>query len=138
MKIIETKNIEDLERFLAAAGGSLSSFRYFESRPHTIINQQMVTLLGYENGSPIAYGHLEKEGDKVWLGICVADDNRGKGYGKKVMDELIRLSIEKDVETIHLSVYADNLPAIKMYEKYGFKANGEGKNGSVLFYRRDR
>lgn len=59
----------------------------------------------------------------------IKDDSRGMGYGKKLLDLVINLIKEKyvDVQFIYLSVFLDNIPAIKLYERFGFKQFGETK-----------
>jgi ribosomal protein S18 acetylase RimI-like enzyme len=122
---IERINKEDyqlLETFLASCGSSLDTFRYFRSRPLSVIQNHLTTLLAIDEAQvPIAYGHLDPEDGMVWLGICVSDKNQGKGYGnlmmRAIMDEALRLKISE----INLTVDKVNLQAAHLYEKYGFK-----------------
>jgi len=46
---------------------------------------------------------------------------RGKGVNKLVVDELRQWSVSKGLNEIRLTVYEDNIAAIKAYEKVGFK-----------------
>ncbi len=56
--------------------------------------------------------------------IVVKGDYRGKGIGTKLLDALTILAIEKyKIELLHLEVYANN-PAIRLYERAGFKRYG--------------
>ena len=48
-------------------------------------------------------------------------DFRGKGINSKILEVLKQWSEEKGLSEIRLTVYDENLPAIKAYEKYGFK-----------------
>lgn len=48
-------------------------------------------------------------------------DQRGKGVNKAIVDALIEWSKSKGIHEIRLTVYNDNLPAIRAYEKVGFK-----------------
>ncbi|WP_300379992.1 GNAT family N-acetyltransferase, partial [Clostridium sp.] len=43
------------------------------------------------------------------------------GVGKALIDFSIKCSIKTDVRSIRLDVYEGNIPAIKLYEKCGFK-----------------
>ncbi|MBZ9623745.1 GNAT family N-acetyltransferase [Clostridium sp. FP2] len=43
------------------------------------------------------------------------------GVGKALMDFSIEHSIESQAKSIRLDVYEDNIPAIRLYEKCGFK-----------------
>lgn len=46
---------------------------------------------------------------------------RGKGVNKLIVDELRKWSASKGLQEIRLTVYDDNIAAIKAYEKVGFK-----------------
>lgn len=75
------------------------------------------------------YGLFLNEGEfgRVWLDrIMIGDKYQGKGYGKASVKLLIkRLYKEYGHRKIYLSVYDDNINAIQLYERIGFKFNGE-------------
>lgn len=70
--------------------------------------------------------------------IAVSPESRRCGLGGKILQLLIDISSEKNMESINLEVRASNIPAIKLYEKYGFIKNGlrkryyKGKEDAVL------
>jgi ribosomal protein S18 acetylase RimI-like enzyme len=116
-------NIQALDEFLDTAGSNtFQSFRYFNSRPRDIIKNHLSSYLLYEEASktPIGYGHLDPEGDKVWLGIAIRESCQGKGYGKLIMQRLINDAMILKVDYIHLTVDKNNLNAVKLYESFGF------------------
>ena len=97
-----------------------SSFRYFESRTIECIKNHITTLIITDDDeSIIGYGHLDYD-SYVWLGICVLDHYKGKGYGKKIMDFLIDQAEIKKINDIYLTVDNNNYIAKKLYMKYGF------------------
>ena len=55
------------------------------------------------------------------LGILVGNDYRLKGIGSQLMGSLIKHAEENSVGKIWLTVFADNEPAINLYQKHGFK-----------------
>ncbi|MBO0322606.1 GNAT family N-acetyltransferase [Muricauda sp. CAU 1633] len=58
----------------------------------------------------------------AYLGFMYTDPAyRGKGINALIVDELKKWSHENGFQEIRLTVYSDNLPAIKAYEKVGFK-----------------
>lgn len=62
------------------------------------------------------------------LGIAVHQGWRGRGLGKALMRGLIDWAKkDKLVEKIELLVRASNKPAIKLYEKFGFREEGRFK-----------
>ena len=66
------------------------------------------------------------------LGMGLLDGYRGKSYGTKLMDMAIKASKKAGVERIELEVYANNIPAIRLYEKKGFKHEGVKKKARKL------
>ena len=120
IQVIKPGDEQLLQQFLAGAGGSLQSFRYFNSRPLSVIGNHVVTAILLHNNSAVGYGHLDKDGDKVWLGIAVAEDFKGQGLGNKIMAFLIAQAKKNKLPRIYLTVDAANINAIKLYEKFGF------------------
>jgi ribosomal protein S18 acetylase RimI-like enzyme len=134
LEVRTTKDHNEVSRFLAGAGDSLSSFRYFDKRPVEQIKSHIVTLLGYLGDEPVAYGHLEEENRVVWLGVCVSQAHKGKGFGSSIVDELISSASSKGVREIRLSVDSSNAVAKKLYESRGFENLSD--NGVTTFYER--
>ncbi|GLU42471.1 GNAT family N-acetyltransferase [Allomuricauda sp. NBRC 101325] len=65
--------------------------------------------------------YLDHE-DYAYLGFMFTDVvYRGKGINAQVIDFLKIWAEAKGLNEIRLTVYNDNLPAIKAYEKVGFK-----------------
>jgi ribosomal protein S18 acetylase RimI-like enzyme len=55
------------------------------------------------------------------IGIAVADEQQGRGLGKKLMQALIQKAEEKQLSELILRIYSDNDHAIAMYHNFGFK-----------------
>ncbi len=67
--------------------------------------------------------YLDHE-DYAYLGFMyTTPDYRGKGIIQKVIDILKEWAKEQGLNEIRLTVYQDNLPAIRAYEKSGFKSH---------------
>jgi len=94
-------------------------FRYFNSRDISIINNHVLTLITLENNNPIAYGHIDFE-KYYWLGICVLEKYHHKGYGTELMKKMIEYADTNSLE-LRLSVDINNLDAIRLYKRFGFK-----------------
>jgi RimJ/RimL family protein N-acetyltransferase len=128
-----------LEQFIADAGTSLKSFRYFQKRPLEVIKNHLCTFLLLDEGKPVAYGHLDvsdeatiaakcgsnevipKTEKTIWLGVAVVEKYVGLGLGAMMMNQLISFAKLNKVKEIKLSVDNDNTSAISLYEKLGFK-----------------
>ncbi len=58
--------------------------------------------------------------------ICVSPKYQGKGFGKLILQNLIRLAKEKKADGLHFHVAILNKVAIKMYLSCGFENCGQG------------
>ena len=56
--------------------------------------------------------------------IVVKKSCRGKGIGGEMLETLIDLCSDMNLKTFTLEVNVENTPAIKLYEKFGFKNLG--------------
>lgn len=121
LKHITTRDINSLKTFLNTAGSSLKSFRYFDKRNFSVLNNHIVTYLLFHKQEPVGYGHLDKENNKVWLGISIVESKQGMGFGNILMTNLLEAAITKNISAIYLSVDGDNHKAIQLYEKFGFR-----------------
>lgn len=65
----------------------------------------------------------QKSGHIGDFGIMLDKDFRHQGFGYKLSQSLINMGKEKldGLDLIQLGVFAENKPAIKLYEKLGFK-----------------
>jgi ribosomal protein S18 acetylase RimI-like enzyme len=135
LKILAKTDTELVKAFVENAGNSTETFRYFNKRPFEIIQQHVVTIVALYNNQPIAYGHLDKDGDTIWLGIAIAEAFRGKGLGKVVMQELVNQADARQIATVALSVDKANVNAIHLYQKFQFEHQGE-LNETVLLMKR--
>ena len=116
--LINESNIHLLKKFIA--NEKSESFRYYRNRSTDVIKNHILTLiLTGENQNIIGYGHLDLE-ERVWLGICICEEFRRKGFGKTVMNYLIEYAKEKDIGDIYLTVDRNNTVAKALYEKYDF------------------
>ena len=113
-----------LQDFLDSAGASLVGFRYYNSRDFDVIKNHIFSFLLYDGEKCVGYGHLDREKEKVWLGICVRETCTGLGYGDIIMKKLISLHSG----TISLTVDSTNKAAINLYKKYNFEISSERRN----------
>ena len=85
-----------------------------------------VTLLAKIDGKIVGIASATKdtgrERENVGIGISIRKGYRGKGYGKKLLTEIIVKAKKKlKPKNIYLYVYAPNKVAISLYKKLGFK-----------------
>lgn len=78
-------------------------------------------LLGYIGANNIC--------DEVYItNVAVSENSRGKGYGKRLVNHLIKQCESENALFVTLEVRKSNENAIALYEKCGFKKVGERKN----------
>ena len=75
--------------------------------------------------------HIETAGrrrDVASFGMAVHDEFAGRGVGSALIAAMIDLAENwLGIRRIELTVYADNEPAIHLYEKFGFVREGIGR-----------
>jgi ribosomal protein S18 acetylase RimI-like enzyme len=93
------------------------------SNPHNFI--------AIENGIPLGtMGALisDESGNKIAtiIGVFVARDARGKGIGTRLLRAVLdKIKQDPTIRTVKLSVNKDQIPAVNLYKKFGFKITGE-------------
>ncbi len=86
---------------------------------------ELIMILRAQDGQIVGYAFLKRHPTEktTWgFGIGLHKDYRGRGLGGKLMRELFETGKrELGLERIELSVDANNTPAVKLYEKFGFR-----------------
>ena len=132
IKKIKKHETKDLKRFISNCGKSKETFSYFEKRNLKVLENHVLTLLLFKNNEPVGYGHLDKEKETIWLGICIIEKELKKGYGKIIMKELLSFA-DKNKINLNLSVFKTNIAAYKLYQKFGFKIVKKDENNIYMF-----
>lgn len=130
LKVYRALRLEALtnhpEAFLTSAEG-------FAERSDDEIRQMLESLAVF--GAETADGELVglnaffrndglKERHRGWMvQVYVAPDHRGTGLSKALCEHLIEYA-RRHVLQVHLGVWAENVPAIKLYERLGFSVYG--------------
>ena len=109
-------DIEDLKHIIKENVLGNKTFRYFDKREFSCLDNHLLTNLYYVENDCVGYGHLDHDGENIWLGIMVLDKHVGKGYGNTIFESLINFT-NKDIS---LSVDKINIKAINLYKKYKF------------------
>ena len=81
-----------------------------------------------ENGELVGYAGCWQILEEVHItNIAVSPDFRRNGIGEKLLRKIIDDCYENKAKYITLEVRVSNIPAIGLYEKYGFKSLGVRK-----------
>lgn len=86
-------------------------------------------IVALDRGRLVGHVTVQREGHPVThhvasLSIAVAADARGRGIGRRLMDEAIAWAARAGVEKLVLSVYPHNEAAIGLYRSLGFVEEG--------------
>lgn len=65
------------------------------------------------------------------IGLMVDQDFRGQGLGKFLLDLILKYGKESGYKIANLNLFSDNLIALSLYQKFGFKEWGRLPNGFV-------
>jgi RimJ/RimL family protein N-acetyltransferase len=85
------------------------------------------------NSKLIGYSFLRLFGYKIpSFGVIIKNHFTGKGYGTILSKWTIDKAREFGYNKVILKTYKDNISARKVYEKLGFKINGETKDKKQL------
>ena len=101
--------------------------RLFGSAPDhhylvAVVDGQVVGQLGLD----IEPGARRRDVGK--FGMAVHDDFQGQGVGSALMAAMLDLADNwLGLRRIELEVWADNVAAIRLYEKFGFESEGRGR-----------
>lgn len=89
-----------------------------------------IPLVAYENRELVGFAYVNVKRTLMKnillgeLGIFVGESHRGKGIGNKLIANLLLFSKKYNVRVVYLTVLSDNVRAIRLYQKYGFKKVG--------------
>jgi ribosomal protein S18 acetylase RimI-like enzyme len=87
-------------------------------------------IVAYDGDRLVGHVNVQRERHPVThhvasLSIAVAADARGRGIGRRLMDEAIAWSTRAGIEKLVLSVYPHNEAALALYRSVGFVEEGK-------------
>lgn len=138
---IRSATLDDLPTLLEFEQGVIAAERPFDItlREDPITYYDLKTLILEDDASVVVaeyYGKVIGSGYALikparhyldhlyysYLGFMFTlPEYRGKGVNTAIIESLKKWSISKGLKEMRLTVYSDNHPAIKAYEKAGFK-----------------
>jgi len=106
---------------------------FMARRLSSIENGKIIQLVAEAYGKIVGNADVEKlsgrESHVGRLGIAVRSGYRRIGIATKLIETLVRQAKKERLKIILLAVYENNLPAIALYKKLGFKEVGRTPKG---------
>ena len=74
----------------------------------------------------IGLSDIDRQNSRAEYGILIGEpDAHGKGYGREASELILRYAFaELELHRVYLHVFADNVAAIRLYERAGFRLEG--------------
>ncbi len=99
-------------------------------------------IVGVSGDEVISYAGYHTVVDEAHItNVAVKNTYRGKGFGKLTLSRLIYDAQIVGLKRMTLEVRVDNIPAIKLYESYGFVSYGvrkkyyDGKYDALIMWK---
>lgn len=141
--MIRPGNVDDVP----AIHGLICELALYEKAPQEVtLSKEQLALDGFGQNPKYTVLVAEDEGNVVgaaicyekystWKGSClfledliVTESHRGKGFGKALLDEVIRMARQMDAGRLEWQVLDWNEPAIKFYRAIGARLDEEWIN----------
>ena len=123
MEITEM-TLEDLEQMKNTLYSDFDNFWSYNVLKQELVNDKTKYIIAKEKNEVVGFAGISVIFDEATLNnIVVKKSCRGKGIGE-MLETLIDLCSDMNLKTFTLEVNVENTPAIKLYEKFGFKNLG--------------
>lgn len=98
---------------------------YLYVKGETVLGAMAVTMLQGEDYHPVAWAVPAADHEVAVIHLLgVQPSYQGKGIGKQMIEEAVRLAREQGKKCCRLDALASNTPAHRMYESKGFQYRG--------------
>mgnify|MGYP000596175970 FL=1 len=122
---IMTMTLEDLEEMKDTLYSDFDNFWSYNVLKQELVNQNTTYIIAKEISEVVGFAGISICLDEATLNnIVVKKSCRGKGIGGELLESLIELCSNMNMKLLTLEVNTQNTPAIKLYEKFGFKNQG--------------
>ena len=122
---ISTMNNTDFENISPILSTDFDDFWTTTTLKSELENENSKYIVAKHQDKIVGFAGIWKAVDDVHItNIVVRKDFRNNGIGNLLLEKLISLTKELNFKELTLEVKANNTPAIKLYEKHGFKNLG--------------
>lgn len=124
MEILDMK-LHDLDLIADTLQNDFDNFWNYNVFKSELTNGNSKYLVAKINNVIVGFAGIIPIVDEADISNIVVNKNfRNKKIGSLLLENLINLSISLNLKAINLEVNEFNVPAIKLYEKYGFEICG--------------
>ena len=123
---ITLMNMSDLELIKDILLSDFDEFWNYSTLKSELLNPNSKYIVTKKNNKILGFAGIWKSVDDVHITNIVVNKNfRNQRIGSIMLSKLIELAtLEQNISSITLEVNSNNTPAIKLYEKFGFKVVG--------------
>lgn len=123
--MISEMNLQDLENIKDCLLTDFDNFWSYNILKQELENGKSKYFVAKQENEIVGFAGILLIIDQVnIMNIVVKKDKRNFGIGSLLLEEIIRYSKIHNATSITLEVNEKNIPAIKLYKKYGFKQGG--------------
>lgn len=120
MKITDEKNLRKILKQLTSHEIKLNVKSLIKDRNiHCMVLEHEEEVIGF--GSLVIHQVPTKGFVARIEDVIVNENHRGKGHGRKIMEELIKIAKKKKIKVINLTSNPKRVEARKLYESLGFE-----------------
>jgi putative acetyltransferase len=92
-------------------------------------HHNLISLVAEDQNLIIGYGEIQKHVEPTKMGtshlnIYLHQDYHHRGLGTAMLIHLLKQAQEHNIHKVNLEVVADNTPAVQLFKKHGFQAEG--------------
>jgi ribosomal-protein-alanine N-acetyltransferase len=119
---------QDLNAIVAIENASMSCPWSLSSFEEAISSDHSFVLVAESDGEIAGYSVFYLTPPESELPDIVVDEKyRGRGLGRLLLEESIKILKDKEIDSIFLEVRESNMPARTLYEHIGFEQIGKRK-----------
>lgn len=123
---IEKMTIQDLEKIQDILISDFDNFWNYNILKQELLNENSYLLVAKTlDGTIVGFAGVQFIIDEATVtNIVTRIKYRNNGIGSKLLQKIIDISMKKNMQTVTLEVNENNLYAISLYNKFGFKKVG--------------
>ena len=127
--VIRSADLSDIKYIMALEQGSIVHPWESKAIESLIVDKNKKCYVADLHGEVVGYVGAEIVLDECNIGnIVTHKDYRGRGFATEILGILLDILKKNGVAKVFLEVEHDNIPAIALYEKHGFKRYGHRRD----------